>query len=258
MKDNLTEIVCVLDRSGSMSSIKQDAIGGFNEFLKAQKELDGEANMTVVLFDDEYILLNDREDIKTVNELNDKTFVPRGLTALNDAIGRTIRDIGNKLAKINEEDRPSKVIFVILTDGQENTSNRYSRSDVHEMVNHQKEKYNWEFIFLAVNQDAVVTGARIGIDSDSTLSFNANSRGIMDASNVINKAVSNFRNDGSYASLNSYSDINTINILSKTTDGLITDFENQVKTAFNIGDVQSGSTPDYNVSNMYTKSHAKK
>jgi hypothetical protein len=192
-KENLTEIIVVLDKSGSMNSIKQDAIGGFNSFLKTQKELPGEALFTLVLFDTEYDMVYNGTPISLVQELNDNTYVPGGCTALLDAIGRTIDTVHARLSALAETQRPGKVIFAILTDGEENSSKEYSRSVVFDKITHYKEQNNWEFIFLAANQDAITEGVSIGISPSHTLNFTADSVGINQAMGSINQAVTSFR-----------------------------------------------------------------
>lgn len=156
-----TEVVAILDRSGSMANVVGDAIGGFNTFLKDQQKLDREISLRVVLFDDHYETYYDG-NIKDAPEMNEDTYVPRGMTALRDAIGRGINETGEKLAKLSEEERPNKVIFVILTDGLENASREFAHEQINDMITHQKEKYSWEFVFLAANQDAIATGSSLG------------------------------------------------------------------------------------------------
>jgi len=177
MKKGLSEIACVLDRSGSMSSIIGDAIGGFNAFLKGQKEVEGEANMTVALFDSEYDLLYDNININEVNDLDSSTYVPRGSTSLHDAIGRTINTIGARLRSTPEEDRPENVIVAILTDGDENTSREFDASKIKEMIGHQESKYNWKFLYLAANQDAFAVGSGMGFNIGNSINFNATAKG---------------------------------------------------------------------------------
>lgn len=172
MKENLTEIICLLDRSGSMNSIITDAIGGFNKFLKDQKEVLGEAKLTLALFDDEYEIIHNGINIQSVPELNSLTYVPRGWTALYDAVGKTINTVGERLAKLSEEERPSKVIFVILTDGHENSSKEFTGQKIKEMIKHQKEKYSWMFVFLGANLDANKTASGMGISNSIQFASN--------------------------------------------------------------------------------------
>lgn len=176
-----SEIVCIIDRSGSMHSIVDDAIGGFNAFLEDQKKVDGEATLTFVQFDNEYEVVHENKPLNDVPNLDLNTYVPRGSTALLDAIGRTIDTVGKRLSNTPEDKRPNKVIVSILTDGEENASREYTLSKIKEMITHQKEKYNWEFIFLAANQDAFSEGFKLGIDSKDTFAFAANSVGTRNA-----------------------------------------------------------------------------
>ncbi len=176
-RENHSLIVTILDRSGSMESIKSDAIGGFNSFIATQKETEGTADATLVLFDDQYELIFDTIPIRTVRPLTEKTFVPRGMTALHDAIGKTIDDLGVKLSQMPEQDRPEKVIIAILTDGMENTSVKYSQKQIKKMIKHQQKVYSWEFLFLAANQDAFSGAESIGISRDFAVQFDADERG---------------------------------------------------------------------------------
>lgn len=185
------EIVCVIDRSGSMLSIAQDAIGGFNNFLRNQKALSGEANLTLVLFDNEYQVAVDRGDLQLVKELDCGTFKPRGSTALYDAIGKAINEIGAKLD--SDETKPDKVIFVILTDGEENSSKEFTQEKIAEMIQHQQDKYSWEFIFLAANQDAFAAGHALNIRAHNTANFAATAKGINDAYTDINNLTTGYR-----------------------------------------------------------------
>jgi uncharacterized protein YegL len=195
-KQNLTEIVCILDRSGSMSSIKQEAIGGFNAFLESQKKEDGEAKMTVVQFDNEYLVTVNGEDIQTVAPLNEDTFVPRGMTALLDAIGKTINDVSQRLSKMNDEEKPGKVIVVILTDGQENSSKEFKREQINQLIKNQSEKDKWQFLFLAAGQDAIEEAQSIGIGNLNAMNFVADAKGIGVTYNAMNTAVSMYRSTG--------------------------------------------------------------
>ncbi|MEM8600862.1 MAG: hypothetical protein AAGF99_13165 [Bacteroidota bacterium] len=177
MNDALTELVCVIDRSGSMQSIRDDAIGGFNAFLDAQKQVEGEARLTLVLFDHQYDRRLDAVPLAEVDPLTTETFVPRGNTALLDAVGRTIDDVGARLAKTPEAERPGTVLVCILTDGMENASSDYTRDRVKSMIEHQQAKYGWEFQFLAANQDAFAEASRIGIGRPNAMPFVADAAG---------------------------------------------------------------------------------
>lgn len=171
MKKDLTEIVIVLDESGSMSSCKSDTIGGFNEFLSTQKKIKGEANVTLVKFSDYYKVVNDGTALEHVSPLNESNYTPSYSTALLDAVGRTINSVGNRLSLLPEDQRPEKVIFAVITDGYENASKEFTREKIFEMVTHQKTKYNWEFLFLGADIDA--WGKEIGITSNVNIDKNA-------------------------------------------------------------------------------------
>ena len=196
MNKNLTELVFVLDRSGSMSSMVKEAMGGFNVFLEEQKKVEGEAKLTVVLFDHEYTLLCNGKNIKEVEPLTDSTYSPRGTTALLDAVGRVVDDIGKRLAATPEEQRPGKVLIAILTDGQENASKDYKKHKIHEMIKHQTSKYAWEFLFLAANQDAFAEAQLLGISFQNTSNYVNSSRGVMDAFDAISCSTSAYRSTG--------------------------------------------------------------
>jgi hypothetical protein len=177
VKTDFADITVVLDRSGSMSSVQDDTIGGFNSFIEAQRKVPGECNASLVQFDDQYEVVYTAKPVKDAPALTRETFVPRGMTALLDAIGRTINATGKRLEAMPEADRPSKVIFVILTDGGENSSKEYTREQVFKMITHQKAAYQWDFVFLGANQDAISAGASIGIGSGSTMTYASNAAG---------------------------------------------------------------------------------
>lgn len=189
-----TEIVCVIDRSGSMAPLTKDSIGGFNSFLESQKEIPGEATLTLALFDHEYSVVHDNVNLQEVPNLNSDTYVPRGMTALHDAIGRTMDTVGVRLSNTPEQDRPEKVIFVILTDGAENSSQEYQQDKIAEMIKHQREVYNWEFVFLAANQDAFETGGSLNISRGMTMNYSATSKGVTDAYCSASASVADLRN----------------------------------------------------------------
>ena len=178
MNNNLTELVFILDKSGSMSGLENDTIGGFNSMLQKQKNEEGNANITTVLFDHDYELLHDRVNIKNVNDISKKEYFVGGTTALLDAMGRTINYIGKSIVDTNENDHPGKVIFVIITDGMENSSHEFSTNKIKSMVEHQKTKYSWEFVFLGANIDAIKTAENFGIDEDRATNFCADSEGV--------------------------------------------------------------------------------
>ena len=177
MKD-YTEIAVVLDRSGSMSSIADDTIGGFNEFLKGQKEFPGEAKISLYQFDDVYEPVYEGKDIKEAPELTNKTYKPRGCTALFDAVGKTVNSLGDRLSKLPEEERPNKVVVAIITDGFENASKEFTRERIKEMLEHQTNVYKWLFVFLGANQDAVTTGGSYGFSGNNSMTFASNTAGV--------------------------------------------------------------------------------
>jgi uncharacterized protein YegL len=193
MNEKLTEIVAVLDRSGSMEHLTGDTIGGFNTFLKEQKEIPGEAVLTTVLFNDSYMLLHDRADIKKIKPMTKKEYIAQGNTALLDAMGKTINDIGLKLHNTAENERPCKVIFFIITDGEENASVEYSKERIKEMVELQKNTYSWEFIFLGANIDSFSAADSIGISADRAFNYEADSEGIVSVQLAMSAAVENIR-----------------------------------------------------------------
>ena len=177
MKDNFTRIAIVLDRSGSMESCKESTVAGFNEFIRTQREIPGEATVKLVQFDDQYETVFDKP-LKECPELTQNTFVPRGSTALLDAQGRTIVELGQELAALPEQERPSKVIVVTLTDGLENASKQYNLDKIGEMIREQRDKYNWDFVFLGANQDAIATAAAMSIPLPSAMSYSTSKAGV--------------------------------------------------------------------------------
>lgn len=195
MKNDYTDITVLLDRSGSMEIIKQDTIGGFNTFLKTQKGVPGEATLTLIQFDgsDPYEVVENNVSISEAKNLTDSTFVPRGSTPLYDSVGVSIVKTGEKLAAMREEDRPGKVVFVIITDGQENASKEYSKDRVKNMIELQTKEYSWEFVFLAANQDAMISGGSIGIKASNSMTYNHTDRGITSAFNTLSSNLVNYR-----------------------------------------------------------------
>ena len=178
MKKGLTEIVFILDRSGSMSGLEKDTIGGFNTTIDKQKQEEGEAYVSTVLFDTEMQVLHDRVPLANIAPLTEKEYYARGCTALLDAIGGAIHHIGNVHKYAREEDRPEKTIFVITTDGYENASHKYTSDRVKQMIERQKQKYDWEFIFLGANIDAIETARNFGIDEERAANFVNDGEGI--------------------------------------------------------------------------------
>ncbi len=193
MKKDLTELVFILDRSGSMSGLESDTIGGYNALLEKQKKEPGEAVITTVLFDDRYELLHDRINIRDVEPITDKEYYVRGNTALLDSVGKTINRLGNVQKLTPEGERAENVMFVITTDGMENASQEYTYEKVRRMIEHQKSKYGWEFIFLGANIDAITTAKRFGISNDRATNFNSDSEGTLLNYEVISETVSCLR-----------------------------------------------------------------
>jgi hypothetical protein len=177
MKKNYTDVTVVIDRSGSMAGTATDTRGGFNRLLEDQKKVAGEATISVDLFDHEFIHLVDAKPVAECPQLNNENYVPRGNTALLDAVGRAINGTGIRLAKMDEKDRPEKVVFVIITDGQENSSKEFTKSQVRDMIKLQQDTYKWEFVFLGANQDAFQEAANFGMKAGSGMTFAANSVG---------------------------------------------------------------------------------
>jgi len=171
MRKDLTELVFILDRSGSMSGLEADTIGGFNSLIEKQKKEEGEAFISVVLFDDKCEVIYDRTDLRKIEPMTDKQYYVRGCTALLDAIGGAIHHIGNVHKYAREEDRPGKTLFIITTDGMENASRLYTYDKVKSMVERQKNKYEWEFLFLGANMDAISTARRFGISADRAVNY---------------------------------------------------------------------------------------
>ena len=177
MGNNITEIVFILDRSGSMSGMEDDTIGGFNSIIENQKKLPGKAYVSTVLFDNECEVLHDRVELKNIEPMNDRQYYVRGCTALMDAIGGAIHHIGNVHKYARQEDVPEKTIFFITTDGMENASHKYDSRRVKEMIRRHEEKYGWEFVFVAANIDAVETAAHIGIRKERAANYRQTKEG---------------------------------------------------------------------------------
>ncbi len=193
MNKNLTELVFILDRSGSMSGLESDTIGGFNSMFKKQRAIDGEGRITTVLFNDNYKLLHDRIDIRAVSPMTENEYQVGGSTALIDAIGITINKLVNVQKSTAEEYRAEKVMFVIITDGEENSSREYSAERVRAMIGQEKEKYGWEFVFLGANIDAVQTAGRFGIGADRAADYVADSEGTTLNFEMMSQAVAQYR-----------------------------------------------------------------
>lgn len=193
MRENLTEIVFILDRSGSMSGLESDTIGGFNSMIAKQQKEEGEAIVSTVLFDDETDVIHDRVAIGEVKKLTEEDYYVRGCTALLDAVGGAIHHIGNVHKYAREEDRPAKTLFVITTDGLENASRHYSFKDVKRLIKRQQEKYNWEFLFLGANIDAIEVAGNMGISRDRAANYNCDEVGTALNYQVLEAAVTRVR-----------------------------------------------------------------
>lgn len=192
-KPNSTEIIFVVDRSGSMAAIADDMRGGFDTFIAKQKETPGECKVTLTQFDDHYDVVY---SARPINEVTSLLLEPRGSTALLDAIGRTINDTGARLKKLRESERPSQVLFVIITDGHENASREYNRQRIFDMITHQRDKYNWEFIFLGANQDAIAVGQSLGVSVTNSVTYDANAGGSKALFRGLSANVASYRSRG--------------------------------------------------------------
>ncbi len=190
MRKGLTEIVFILDRSGSMSGLESDTIGGYNSLISKQKREEGEVYISTVLFDDKCEVLHDRVSLDQIKPMTDNEYYVRGCTALLDAVGGAIHHIKNVHKYAREEDRPEKTLFIITTDGQENSSRKYSYKKVKSMVEKQKEKYGWEFLFLGANIDAVAEANRFGINADRATNYHCDSKGTAVNYAALSRAVS--------------------------------------------------------------------
>ena len=193
MKDNLTELVFILDRSGSMSGLESDTIGGFNAMIEKQKKESGSCFVSTVLFDNVSEVLHDRVKLEDVKPLTDRDYTVRGCTALLDAIGGAIHHIGNIHKYARSEDVPDHTVFVITTDGLENASHRYGGEKVKRMIENKKSKRGWEFLFLAANIDAVEAAASIGVSRDRAVNYNADGVGTQLLYESVSRAVSSVR-----------------------------------------------------------------
>lgn len=196
MKKNLSEIVFLLDRSESMSGLEKDTIGGFNAMIEKQKKEEGEALISTILFDHEMKVLHDRVKVQDVKPISEKDYQVRGCTALLDAMGGAIHHIGNVHKYARNEDVPEHTIFVITTDGMENASSHYSSFKVRTMVERQKEKYGWEFLFLGANMDAIAAAKNFGIEEDKAVEYRSDDIGTRLNYAVMSEAICEFRTKG--------------------------------------------------------------
>lgn len=197
MKKGLTEIVFILDRSGSMAGLENDTIGGYNSMLEKQKNEEGEVIISTVLFDNVTEVLHDRISLDKINPITEKEYFVRGSTALLDAVGGAIHHIGNVHKYAREEDVPEKTLFIITTDGMENSSRQYTYNKVKKMVERQKEKYHWEFIFMGANMDAVSVANNFGVDRLHAVTYECDGAGTALNYKVMSKMVSRARKAGS-------------------------------------------------------------
>ncbi|MBQ3416885.1 MAG: VWA domain-containing protein [Ruminococcus sp.] len=195
-KNNITELVFILDRSGSMAGLESDTIGGFNSLIEKQKKEDGECFVTTVLFDHEYFLLHDRVRLSEIRTLTDKDYQVRGCTALIDAIGKSVKHIEQIHRYQREEDVPAHTMFVITTDGLENASKKFSSDEVKKLIEQHKEKDNWEFLFIGANIDAVETARHFGISEDRSVNYHADTKGTGVLYAAVADAVSSVRSKG--------------------------------------------------------------
>lgn len=193
MKKNFTELVFVIDKSGSMSGLEKDTIGGFNSMLNKQREEEGEVAITTVLFDDRMQVLHDREDMSKVANLTKKDYQVGGCTALLDALGKTIRHINRVQKSLPEDECPDRTLFIITTDGQENSSRKYSFEKIRKMIEKKREKKKWEFLFLAANMDAISAAADMGIAADRAARYRCDTQGTAVNYAALNKTISKYR-----------------------------------------------------------------
>jgi hypothetical protein len=197
MNKSLTEVAAILDMSGSMEVVTEDSIGGFNTFVEKQREEPGECRMTVVLFNsNEHRKWVDGKSVRDVPKLTKDTYRATGNTPLLDSVGRTINELGAKLDKMTETDRPGKVIVIVITDGMENASTEFTRARIREMIRHQEEKYSWTFLYLGANQDAFAEASSIGIQYCNSANYVNTPRGLRHAYRAMNFAVSSGRAGG--------------------------------------------------------------
>lgn len=192
MREDYAYIACIIDQSGSMYHLRQDTIGGINSFIEEQKNVAGEATLRINLFNTKMEQLYNG-DLKDAPEFTEAQYLPSGGTALYDAIGLTVDALGKELALIPEDERPGKVIVMILTDGEENSSNEYTDERIKEMVEHQERVYNWEFIFLGANQDSFTTAGGIGIRANNTMNWMPTSDGVTEAYTSLSNYARTYR-----------------------------------------------------------------
>jgi uncharacterized protein YegL len=196
MKDTHTKLVFILDASGSMQPLASDVIGGFNSFIKEQKTGTGTVDVSLVTFNSEINTVFENKDLQSVEDLTSKSFVPSGATALLDAIGGTVDKVGKQLADTPEAERPGKVVIVITTDGQENVSKTYTKERIAEMIKHQTEVYQWQFLFMAANQDAIMTASALNIPASRALSMANSGTATLEAYTSLSRGLTSVRSKG--------------------------------------------------------------
>jgi len=197
-KKDSCEIIAVVDRSGSMAAVVDDSIGGFNTFLKAQQDLPGTCKMTRVIFDDRYDVIDNGVDIKSVKPFDHNSFMPRGMTALYDAIGKAVQTSVERIKKIPRDDKPEKVLVVILTDGAENASKEYTKSKIHDLIKTQTDKYKWEFIYLSADVNGFDEGIQLGFAAANTMQYSNDSTGTGAAYMNFTTCASSLRTKGTF------------------------------------------------------------
>ena len=207
MKKGLSEIIFILDASGSMTNLAADTIGSFNSLIEEQKKDPGETYITTVLFNNYHNVLHNHISVKDVEPITQKDYLTFGTTALLDTVGKTIDNIGERLFNTDECERPEKVIFVIITDGLENSSKEYTKAKVKEMIEHQQSKYSWTFMFLGANMDAVSEGSSLGIDSNYSKTYTASSIGTETLYRAVSKGISNLKTNNEVVAMNCLNEI---------------------------------------------------
>lgn len=195
MKKDYTHCVIILDESGSMSDLKNNTINSYNEFIQEQKKNKGDCTLTLYTFNNKSKKVYDEINLQELNNIDSKLYNPNGMTALYDCIGKAIDEVGKSLASKKEKDRPEKVIFLIMTDGEENSSRKFSAEKISTMIEHQRNKYSWQFVFMGSNQDAVLNAKKINIDKNFAITYNNSEVGVTNAVYATNNLVSAYRSN---------------------------------------------------------------